>query len=393
MIPRKDIDIGWSDLAQGVRLALRPGSEDAAHRAVLRAWRGSRHAVATLSVRSGLDLALTALAWPAGSRVLMSAVTIRDMERVVRAHGLVPVPLDMDWPTLSVRPADVLRRAGPRARGIVVAHLFGATPPLGGVIRAARRRGLVVFEDCAQAYRGTSFRGDARSDVRLFSFGPLKTSTALGGAVLEFRDPRWRDRVAALQAAWPATTSREYLGKIVKWGGLKGLSHPGVFGAFVRACRIAGIPHDRFLHRATRQFGTQELLVAIRRRPGAALLRMLARRLADSHPPSVAVRVRIAGMLRTTGARLDHPGRRVPAHAHWVYPVVVRDPGRTVAALLDRGVDTTTASDSLVAVAGGRGAPRAAAALSRMLLLPLNRAMTRATIAQVTGAIESTPRP
>ena len=45
--------------------------------------------MATLSVRSGLDLMLQALALPRGSEVLMSAVTIADMAAVVAAHGLV----------------------------------------------------------------------------------------------------------------------------------------------------------------------------------------------------------------------------------------------------------------------------------------------------------------
>ena len=53
-----------------------------------------------LSVRSGWDLLLHVLAWPAGSEVIVSAITHPDMIRILRAHGLVPVPVDVDLDTL-----------------------------------------------------------------------------------------------------------------------------------------------------------------------------------------------------------------------------------------------------------------------------------------------------
>ena len=59
-----------------------------------------------LSVRTALDLLLEAWALPRGSEVLMSAVTIPDMVAIVRHHGLVPVPVDLD-----------MRRLAPTARG------------------------------------------------------------------------------------------------------------------------------------------------------------------------------------------------------------------------------------------------------------------------------------
>ena len=53
-------------------------------------------AIVFLSVRTGWDLLLTALALPAGSEVVTSAVTIPDMVRIIEHHGLTPVPVDVD---------------------------------------------------------------------------------------------------------------------------------------------------------------------------------------------------------------------------------------------------------------------------------------------------------
>ncbi|HCK72012.1 MAG TPA: aminotransferase DegT, partial [Planctomycetaceae bacterium] len=49
-----------------------------------------------LSVRTGFDLLFQALNLPAGSEVLVSALTIDGMLRVIEEHDLVAVPVDLD---------------------------------------------------------------------------------------------------------------------------------------------------------------------------------------------------------------------------------------------------------------------------------------------------------
>ena len=96
---RKRIDIGWCDLLSGLVNCWIPGRRAAAAEAVEAAWSSDGRACACLSVRSGLDLALTALELPAGSEVLVSAMTIPDMVRIIEQHGLVAVPLDLQRST------------------------------------------------------------------------------------------------------------------------------------------------------------------------------------------------------------------------------------------------------------------------------------------------------
>ena len=107
MIPRKRLDIGWSDLLYGMRCCLGAGDPARVRERIERAWssEGTEGAgLACLSVRSGFDALLAVLAFPPGSEVLMSALTIRDMTRIVEEHGLIPVPVDLDPRTLAVRP-------------------------------------------------------------------------------------------------------------------------------------------------------------------------------------------------------------------------------------------------------------------------------------------------
>jgi dTDP-4-amino-4,6-dideoxygalactose transaminase len=181
MIARKQIDIGWRELAFGMKACF---------------WAGKPadntfcdcESLICLSIRSGFDLLLSELALPAGSEVLIS-VTIPAMPRILAEHGLVPVPVDIDMSTLSVT-AEALRNAvTPQTKAIVVAHLFGSRMDMEPVLAVAREYQLFVIEDCAQAYAGPTFKGHPESDVRMFSFGPIKTATTIGGAVLFIRDP------------------------------------------------------------------------------------------------------------------------------------------------------------------------------------------------------------
>src|SRR5690606_8136562 len=78
MLPRGKLDIGWADLGVAARACLQMGDRGAAQRRVAAAWSDAGEALACLSVRSGFDLLLQALALPAGSEILVSAITIRD---------------------------------------------------------------------------------------------------------------------------------------------------------------------------------------------------------------------------------------------------------------------------------------------------------------------------
>ena len=149
LFPRHRIDISFADLwfaARAVAFARRRGREQR----VLDAWAGGPRGLVCLSVRTAFDLLLTALDLTPGDEVAMSAITHPDMVRIVEAHGLRVLPVDVDPDTLAPR-VDALERAlGPRTRMILVAHLFGSRVDLAPLARP----GVLLVEDCAQSFRG-----------------------------------------------------------------------------------------------------------------------------------------------------------------------------------------------------------------------------------------------
>ena len=370
-----------------------PGDVARATAKVEAAWRTARANLACLSVRSGFDALLGALHLPAGSEVLVSAMTIRDMTRIIEAHGLVAVPVDFDMQTLTVSRASLERALSPRTCALLVAHLFGSRMPMREIVEFSNKNNIALIEDCAQAYTGDGWRGDGSSDVCLFSFGPIKTATALGGAVMTFRDAGLRDRVRAAMADWPLQHRVPYFARLLKYALFVLLGYRPFYTLFVNAARLFGADHERVLATAVRGFAGGEFFTRIRRRPALPLLAMLRRRIAQGLQPSVARRCARARQLADLLPAVERPGALAAWQSHWVFPVVHPRTDALIAYLQARGFDATRGASSMAVVAltnSGMRAPKAtnvASAFAMLCYLPAHEGMSARDIERLAAAM------
>ena len=359
MIPRKRIDIGWADLSYGLLACAAPNDAALAAARVESAWHTARGNLACLSVRSGFDALLSVLQLPAGSEVLVSALTIGDMARVIEAHGLVVVPVDIDAQTLTVSRAALAQALSPRTRMLLVAHLYGSRAPMREVVDFCGKHKLLLLEDCAQAYTGDGWRGEVASDVCLFSFGPIKTATALGGAVLTFRDAALRDRVGAHLSQWPLQSRAVYFARLLKYAMLVLLAYRPCYSVFATLTAVLGIDRERMLTAAVRGFAGGEFFDKIRRRPSSPLLMLLRRRIAQGVQPSVAQRGARARQLIGLLAQTARPGALASWHSHWLFPITHTQTDALIAHLQARGFDAARGASSMGVVAATQGASHA----------------------------------
>jgi dTDP-4-amino-4,6-dideoxygalactose transaminase len=211
-------------------------------------------AVAVLSVRTGFDLWLRAMAFPRGAEIAMSAVTLPDMARIVRHHGLVPVPIDLDPLTMAPSRHDVEAALTDRTCAIVIAHLYGGRVRLGPIAEVARRAGVPLVEDCAQVYAGGPIERHPGAALSLYSFGPIKTATALGGGLACVRDTAVRERMRALQARYPAQSRAAFASRALKYAALVALSHPRAYAVAVAAAAAVGEDSAALAKRLSRGF-------------------------------------------------------------------------------------------------------------------------------------------
>jgi dTDP-4-amino-4,6-dideoxygalactose transaminase len=383
------LDIGWADLASAL-VGIAARRPEARARRIEGAW--SEDALVCFSVRSALDLLLSAAALPAESEVLCSAINIPNMAELLSRHGLVPVPLDVDPETLLVSPARLEAAIGPRTRAVLLAHLFGTRAELGSFGRIARAHGLLLLEDCAQAFCGDGYRGHDGADASFFSFGMIKTATALGGALARVRSPALRARMRDLQAAYPFWPRRLFLARAAKAGLLKLVSAPPCYTAFCALCGLRGADLDVLLHRAVRGFPGDDWMERIRRRPPAPLLALLERRQRSYKSERVAPRAgagrRLLGAL---GATLESPGAAGELHTYWVFPLLAPDPERAVRGLRRAGFDATRMSSlRVLEPPAGSDAPHpreSRSLLERIVYVPVVPELSPAEWEALTGAL------
>jgi dTDP-4-amino-4,6-dideoxygalactose transaminase len=150
---------------------------------------------------------LKALDLPAGSEIIIPALTFWVVPELARAAGLKVVFADVDPATFTLDPAALERAITPATRAVVPTHLYGLPCDMDAIMALAQRHDLHVIEDCAHAL-GATFRGQpvgTFGDAGFFSFQTLKPLNCYGGGLALVRDPAVAARVRAQaeREPWP----------------------------------------------------------------------------------------------------------------------------------------------------------------------------------------------
>ena len=177
------------------------------------AYIGVAQAIGVANGTDALELALRATGVGPGDAVYTVSHTAVATVVAIERTGAMPVFVDIDESTFTLDPdrlevaiAGDPRPGGARPRAIVAVHLYGQLAPMPAILDIARRHGLTVIEDCAQAH-GARLEGRLAGtwgDIASFSFYPTKNLGALGdGGAVTANDPVLAERVRELrQYGW-----------------------------------------------------------------------------------------------------------------------------------------------------------------------------------------------
>ena len=150
------------------------------------AFCGVKHAVAANNGTTALHLALVALDLQPGDEVIIPTVTYIATANAVRYCGGVPVLVDVCADTMNIDPLQIEKAISPRTRGIIPVHLYGHPADMEQVSAIAKKHGLWVVEDAAEAH-GAEVNGKrvgSMSECATFSFfGNKIVTTGEGGMV------------------------------------------------------------------------------------------------------------------------------------------------------------------------------------------------------------------
>ena len=205
MIPAARPEIGQDEIDAVVRV-LRSGSvvqgpEVADFEQEFGKLVDGRACVAVNSGTSALHLSMLALGIGAGDEVVVPSFSFAATANAVAATGATPVFADIEPDSFCLDADSVAAVLTPRTVAIVPVHLFGHPAEMGGLMALARRHGLAMVEDAAQAHGARL--GDtpvgAFGDTACFSFYPTKNMHSLEGGMIVTADAQLERKLRLLR--------------------------------------------------------------------------------------------------------------------------------------------------------------------------------------------------
>jgi dTDP-4-amino-4,6-dideoxygalactose transaminase len=287
------------------------------------AYVGTKYAIALANGTVALELALHALGIGQGDEVIVPSRTFIASASCAVMRGAVPVIADVDPVSGNLTAETIAPLLTPRTKAIIAVHLAGWPCDMDPIMELARKHGIKVIEDCAQAH-GATYKGRAVGsigDIAAFSFCQDKIlSTGGEGGLITSDDER----------IWNLAWSFKDHGK--SFDAVYNREHPIGF---------------RWLHDS---FGTNWRLTEMQSAIGRVLLRKL--------PDRVQLRRRNAAILdqefsRIPALRVVSPSRDF-GHSYYKYYAYIRlellrdgwNRDRIMAAICAEGVPCSTGSCS-----------------------------------------------
>jgi dTDP-4-amino-4,6-dideoxygalactose transaminase len=163
---------------------------------------GTQHAIGVGNGLDALTLILRGYGIGPGDEVIVPSQTFIATWLAVSACGATPVAADIELNSFNLDLRAVASRITTRTRAIMAVHLFGQPADMGALGILARRHGLYLIEDAAQAHGAeeAGIRAGALGDAAGFSFYPTKNLGALGdGGAITTNDSDLAKRIRRLR--------------------------------------------------------------------------------------------------------------------------------------------------------------------------------------------------
>jgi perosamine synthetase len=380
MIPRHQLDISYTNLIKGLLPFISRKIPDLDFY-----FQDPRHLFVSLSVRTCWDLILQSLSLPPGSEVVMSDINIADMVKITRNHGLIPVPLEFDQDNLEIDYNTLKNKITPKTKIILIAQLFGAKSNL-DVFRKIKKSHpeILLVEDLAQSFAsGHAHHPDV--DISMYSFGTIKTRTALGGSVALIKDEALLSKMRELNGSYPIMQHSKFIKKALKVFCLKVISNPVIFGLTHKVFRLLKRDIDQALSNAVKGFAGDRLIPQLRQQPPKQMLHLLKLQLFSKNKSIIFDQQKnarhILKMLRNSGCILSTSSKN---NFFWILPCKTNQPQKLITELRTHGIDASQRSSQMCNITsqGDHVKP-----LENLVYLPNNQYLSQYKLSKIAETI------
>jgi dTDP-4-amino-4,6-dideoxygalactose transaminase len=187
---------------------------------------GVKHCMGVNSGTSALMMALKALDIGEGDEVITTTNTFIATAEAISYAGAKPVLVDMEDKSYNMDPNKLEKAITKKTKAIIPVHLYGQPADMDPILEIAKKKGIMVVEDSAQAH-GAEYKGKRTgglAPVACFSFYPGKNLGAYGeGGAVTTDDDDIAQKVRMLRDhGSPKKFYHEYIGTNCRLEGIQG---------------------------------------------------------------------------------------------------------------------------------------------------------------------------
>lgn len=161
----------------------------------------TKYGVTTSNGTTALHLALAAAEIGPEDEVLIPSMTFVATANAVSYTGATPIFIDSELETWNIDPEKIKEKINPHTKAIIPVHLYGHPAEMGMIMKIAKKYGLLVIEDAAEAH-GALYRGKkvgSIGDAGCFSFYGNKIITTGEGGMIVTNNKSFADKVRMLR--------------------------------------------------------------------------------------------------------------------------------------------------------------------------------------------------
>lgn len=216
-IPLLDLKAQYAQIRQDVEIELKKvienqdfvlGGEVKNLEEEIARYCGTKYGIGVASGTDALILSLKALGIKAGDEVITTPFTFFATAEAISIVGAKPVFTDIDPRTYNINPALIEKKITKRTKAIIPVHLYGQCADMDPISDIAKKHGLKIIEDTAQAI-GAAYKGRksaSMGDLGALSFFPSKNLGAFGDAgMIVTNDKNLAEHIRALRVHGSST--------------------------------------------------------------------------------------------------------------------------------------------------------------------------------------------
>lgn len=162
---------------------------------------GAEYGISSSSGTTALHLSLAALGLGPDDEVIVPSFTFISTANAVAFTGATPVFVDSEKSTWNIDPREIEKAVTDKTRAIIPVHLYGHPANMDPIIKIARKYGLFVIEDAAEAHGALykKHKVGALGDMGVFSFYGNKTITTGEGGMVVTNNKDLADKIRILR--------------------------------------------------------------------------------------------------------------------------------------------------------------------------------------------------